>query len=167
MSKAKDKRKERQKFTKEEDDIIIKGVKKYGEENWAKISKMLVNRTTRQVNERWKNYLSPQVSRSPWTPDEDKLLLECVQKYGQKWAQIAVKFPTRTAVRIKNRYHLIHRNIEKYQKEIQRKQNLNKQKKNDKLDIDQDLGQPLKASDKDIPTFWTEEGPEDNDGWNF
>lgn len=96
-------------FTIEEDNIIYSKVKKYGTKNWKAVASFLHNRTPRQVRERWKNYLSPNVNNRPFTDEEDMLLIELTEKYGSKWAKIAGFFPNRTDVNVKNRRILLKR----------------------------------------------------------
>ena len=60
-----------------DEDIQLKDlVLKYGENNWTQIAQNMPNRNARQCKERWCNYLSPNICKSPWTQDEDNLLLE-------------------------------------------------------------------------------------------
>lgn len=98
------KKSSRQMFSIEEDDMLSKLVKEYGEKNWRTISKHMPNRTTRQCRERYRNYLSPQIKNGPWTTEEDLLLEQKYLEYGPKWATIAQFFKTRSDVNIKNRW---------------------------------------------------------------
>ena len=111
--------KPKQKFTKEEDEILIKQVQIHGEKHWNSVAKSLQGRTAKQCRERWKNYLSPQVSHNEWTQDEELLLTKLVNKYGKKWSKIAKYFPTRTDVSIKNRWALLCRQINKLKTKTQ------------------------------------------------
>jgi hypothetical protein len=94
----------KRKFTQEEDALLFDIVTRDGESNWPMIAQKLGTRDCRQCRERWKNYLSPSVSRSPWTPQEDALLREKYAEFGSQWCLIARDFPNRTDVNIKNRW---------------------------------------------------------------
>ena len=94
----------RQKFLKAEDDLLKSLVEQYGESNWTLISTHMKRRTARQCRERYKNYLSPKVRNSPWTPEEEALLVQKVQEIGQKWAVIASYFDARSDVNVKNHW---------------------------------------------------------------
>ena len=52
---------------------------------------------------RWINHLSPDLDRSPFTPDEDALILRERAARGNKWAAIAGMLPGRTDNMVKNR----------------------------------------------------------------
>ena len=58
------------KFTPVEDQKLRELVAKYGDNDWATVSKMMGTRNQRQCRERWTNYLSPKVSNGPWSPQE-------------------------------------------------------------------------------------------------
>ena len=62
----------RLKFTEEEDQILLT-LYSYYPQQWSKIGKEM-NRTSRQVLDRYKNYLDPTINRSPWTFEEDAIL---------------------------------------------------------------------------------------------
>lgn len=97
-----------------DEDLQLKDlVRKYGENNWTQIAQNMPNRNARQCKERWCNYLSPNICKSPWTQDEDNLLLEKYKEIGARWVQIAKFFPQRTDISIKNRYLVLSRRIKK------------------------------------------------------
>jgi hypothetical protein len=92
----------------EDDDIKLSClVGKYGLENWNSISQEMKNRTPRQCRDRWVDYLDPEVSHSLWTPEEDKLLLECFQRYGNKWRKISSHFQNHNQVSVRNRFRML------------------------------------------------------------
>lgn len=101
------------KFGADEDLQLKELVRKYGENNWTQIAQNMPNRNARQCKERWCNYLSPNICKSPWTQDEDNLLLEKYKEIGARWVQIAKFFPQRTDISIKNRYLVLSRRIKK------------------------------------------------------
>ena len=97
------------KFTKEEDEMLIKAVASCGKLNWRKISLMLPSRNARQCKDRWENYLDPNLNKTPFTIEEDMLLLEKHQEYGPKWVMISKFFNNRSDTSIKSRYLVLKR----------------------------------------------------------
>lgn len=101
------------KFTPEEDKLLRALVNQYGESNWSKIAENMPRRNVRQCKERWQNYLTPNVSKEPWTPEEDLLLEEKYNEIGAKWVRIAQFFKNRTDTNVKNRYMVLSRRSKK------------------------------------------------------
>ena len=91
-------------FTEEEDMILKKLVKLYGDSNWIKISNRMPGRNSRQCKDRWCLYLSPNTNRSPWTAEEEQRLLELAKKYKKKWTEISKFFDGRPDTQIKNKW---------------------------------------------------------------
>ena len=116
------------KITENEDDEIKKYVKQYWEKNWVKKSHLMKNRSSRQIKERYYNYLCPTVKRTEWNDEEDEKLLNMVKEFGKKWRQIAKNFDGRTDVNLKNRYRLLERRERKYRTLLNEK-NMKKHKK--------------------------------------
>jgi hypothetical protein len=94
----------RHKFTPEEDELLRNLVAQFGMSDWAIIAERFQNRTPRQCRERWKHYLSPDVSIGNWSEAEDQLLIAKVQELGTRWAAIAQIFPNRTDIGVRNHY---------------------------------------------------------------
>ena len=99
----------RAKFTQNEDAKLIELVSKYGEDNWTKIAELMKNRTPRQCRERWRYYLNPRILSQPWNMNDDYLLIQKVNQLGKKWTKIAIFFPGRTDISIKNRWLTLQR----------------------------------------------------------
>jgi hypothetical protein len=95
------------KFTEEEDKIIIEHAILYHEKRWDFIASKLINRNGQQVRERYVNYLKSNLTKEPWTSEEEEQLINLVSQYNQKWSQIVKFFPGRTDVLIKNHYNKI------------------------------------------------------------
>ena len=96
-------------FTKEEDRKIIELVKVYGNNNWNKIAEVFLNRSPRQLKERWTNYLNPAVNKNEWTEEEEELLLEKLSEFGKRWREISKYFNGRTDVQLKSRFRMLER----------------------------------------------------------
>lgn len=101
------------KFTPEEDRIIKEYVALHGMRDWNNVAMMLPQRTGKQVRERYINYLNPDVSLKPWTQDEEKLLIDLVNKYGKRWSKFVFHFQNRTDIAIKNHWVNICRSFKK------------------------------------------------------
>ncbi|KAI5528046.1 RNA polymerase II transcription regulator recruiting protein [Trichomonas vaginalis G3] len=95
---------QRHKFTRAEDELLKSLVQVYGETKWALISEKMQTRSPRQCRERYKNYLSPKIQNSPWTPEEENLLIQKYQQLGPKWSIISVFFAPRSDVNVKNHW---------------------------------------------------------------
>jgi len=104
--------KSRSRFTSAEDEKLKNLVEVYGTNSWAYIANQMPNRNPRQCHERWTNFLSPLLNHGPWTQEEDDLLEQKVNEFGNKWVTIQQYFPDRTDTSIKNRYKLILRRKE-------------------------------------------------------
>lgn len=92
-------------WTKEEDETIIDFVSKHGTKNWTKLATLLPGRIGKQCRERWRNHLDPEVNRSPWTQEEDKILIDLHEKLGNQWVKIAESLPGRSDNCVKNRWN--------------------------------------------------------------
>ena len=113
------------KFTPEEDETLKQLVAQFGQD-WKTIASVLKNRSARQCRDRWKHYLSPEISRRPWTQDEDRLLIQKFRELGRQWAVIAKFFPERTDIHIKNRWATLAPKLG-YANGIPEEDNMNKQ----------------------------------------
>lgn len=94
-------------FSAEEDAKLKALVLHSADPDWKSIASQMGNRTARQCRERYKNYLSPDLSTRPWTETEDAILAQKVHEVGQRWAQISRFFQGRSDVSLKNRWAAI------------------------------------------------------------
>ncbi|KAL4903518.1 hypothetical protein BDW74DRAFT_179934 [Aspergillus multicolor] len=114
-------------WTEDEDDRLRNAVDEYGPK-WTAVASVVGSRLPDQCSKRWSHairssalgffvlaVLLPEIDHSPWAVQEDKLLIESVQKYGHSWQQIvSLFFPRRTSLSAKNRFHLLQRRSQNY-----------------------------------------------------
>ncbi|KZT24777.1 hypothetical protein NEOLEDRAFT_1066344 [Neolentinus lepideus HHB14362 ss-1] len=95
-------------WTAAEDAVLLDAVAMHGQ-NWSKVARHVDGRTDDQCAKRWRENLDPGISREPWTPEEDRTLLEALKMHGQKWNTISTLLPGRASVHCRNRYSRLRR----------------------------------------------------------
>jgi len=98
-------RKKTRTWTIEEDIRLLAGVYRYGPDNWKMVAKYLGSgRSRSQCSQRWCRCLNPCISKRTWSEEEDKKLLDLVQRFGTKaWTKVSNLFSNRSDVQC--RYH--------------------------------------------------------------
>ncbi|GAB5585568.1 hypothetical protein Unana1_00468 [Umbelopsis nana] len=96
-------------WTEEEDQLLREGVARFPKKQWSKIADIIHGRTDDQCAKRWRESLDPNIDRSSWTEEEDKLLLQKFDEYGTQWQKIALYFPGRPGLHCRNRWRKLKR----------------------------------------------------------
>ncbi|CAI8606669.1 unnamed protein product [Vicia faba] len=88
----------------EEDDVLLHHVKTYGPRDWSSIrSKGLLQRTGKSCRLRWVNKLRPNLKNGcKFAIEEERIVIELQEQFGNKWAKIASYLPGRTDNDVKN-----------------------------------------------------------------
>eukprot|EP01040_Poterioochromonas_malhamensis_P015154 gene15154-16917_t len=91
----------------EEEDRALVYLVSQGYKNWGQVAQHMPGRTSKQCRERWNHYLDPTLIHTPFTEEEDQLLLSLQSEHGNKWALIARNIPGRTENAVKLRHHAL------------------------------------------------------------
>jgi hypothetical protein len=74
--------------------------------NWKKIAEAIEGKSATQCLHRWQKVLDPSLIKGPWTEEEDKLVVELVEKYGaEKWSYISSFLPGRIGKQCRERWY--------------------------------------------------------------
>ena len=95
--------KKQNKWTKEEDEKLIKLAQNFNERKWNEISKSFPEKNSLQCFSRYKR-IKPGVNKGPWKTEEDNKILKLIEKFGKKWSKISNIIKTRNGKQIRDRY---------------------------------------------------------------
>ncbi|KAG2217149.1 hypothetical protein INT45_011324 [Circinella minor] len=112
-------------FTKEEDDAIIRAVEEHGV-NFAKVKKAIGSeRTARNISQHYRYALCPSTDRSPWSEEEENRMYDLCTKYKHDMNKVkAIMKGNRSPKDMWNHYYKVQkqrRDIEKQGKQEQEK----------------------------------------------
>ncbi|KAF5331050.1 hypothetical protein D9619_005704 [Psilocybe cf. subviscida] len=86
-----------------EDEVLKAAIAKYGKNQWARISSLLVRKTPKQCKARWYEWLDPSIKKTEWSKTEDEKLLHLAKLMPTQWRTIA-PIVGRTAIQCLDRY---------------------------------------------------------------
>lgn len=62
---------------------------KYGRNQWARISSLLVRKTPKQCKARWNEWLDPRIKKTEWSKEEDEKLLHLSKVFPSQWGTVS------------------------------------------------------------------------------
>jgi hypothetical protein len=96
------------KWSRDEDDKLRDTVSRFGGKSWKLIAETMGNgRTDVQCLHRWNKVLKPGLVKGPWTPEEDRILLSLIARYGVgqiRWCDVALHLPGRIGKQCRERW---------------------------------------------------------------
>lgn len=95
--------KNKKKWTKEEDVLLIQLAEKYKEKHWKEISSNFANKNALQCFSRYKR-IRPGIIKGSWSREEDEKILKCVEIYGKSWSKISKILVSRNGKQIRDRF---------------------------------------------------------------
>lgn len=95
-------------WTKEEDELLLKSYKKHGA-HWMAVAMEIEGRTEDQCAKRYVEVLDPSSKERlrEWTQEEDLLLISKVKQYGTRWRCICKEMDSRPSLTCRNRWRKI------------------------------------------------------------
>ncbi|GKT15672.1 hypothetical protein ADUPG1_010761 [Aduncisulcus paluster] len=72
-----------------EDTILKAFVGRYGLHQWVRIASVLPRRSAKDCENRWKNFLSDKVNKTPWSKQEKLKLTKLAAQFPSQWETIA------------------------------------------------------------------------------
>jgi hypothetical protein len=95
--------KNKKKWTKEEDKLLVNLAEQYKEKHWKDISTNFKNKNALQCFSRYKR-IRPGIVKGSWSREEDDRILQLVSTYGKCWSKISKVLKTRNGKQIRDRF---------------------------------------------------------------
>ncbi|KAA8516584.1 hypothetical protein F0562_016910 [Nyssa sinensis] len=116
----------------EEDEWLNAIVGLLGERRWDSLAKASgLRRSGKSCRLRWMNYLRPNLKHGPISIEEEEIIVQLHERWGNKWSKIARRLPGRTDNEIKNYW----RNHLRKKVQVQEQGNFGGVMNNDKQDL--------------------------------
>jgi hypothetical protein len=94
------------KWTTEEDALLKNSVATHDGKSWKPVAAFFDGKSEAQCLHRWTKVLNPLLTKGPWTVEEDRKVVDLVQKHGaKKWSVIANYLPGRIGKQCRERWH--------------------------------------------------------------
>jgi hypothetical protein len=95
--------KNKKKWTREQDSLLIKLAEKHKEKHWKEVSANFLNKNALQCFSRYKR-IRPGIVKGSWCKEEDEKILKLVDLYGKSWSKISKILTTRNGKQIRDRF---------------------------------------------------------------
>jgi hypothetical protein len=95
--------KNKKKWTKEDDKLLLKLAEQFEAKNWKRISACFSKRSALQCFSRYKR-IRPGLVHGCWKKEDDAKIIELVNTYGKSWSKISKVFRSRNGKQIRDRY---------------------------------------------------------------
>jgi hypothetical protein len=110
----------KKKWNRKDDIKLIELVEIYSQD-WGMIARIFGDRNERDIENRYKDKLDPNVKNTKFTEEEDKLIVKLYEEFGHDWYAISKHFKSRNARMIKKRFQTVLRSNCK--RSVRRKRN--------------------------------------------
>lgn len=100
---SKEKERKNTKWTKEEDNILLKKAKEFNYKKWKEVANFLPGHSSIQCSARFRR-IKKGIVKGNWKKQEDEKLLELYKIYGKNWSKISKEMKTRTGKQIRDRF---------------------------------------------------------------
>ena len=95
----------RNKWTREEDEMLFNFVMNNGEHSWIKASSIIHGRSASQCRGRWMDSINPNIKKGTWNAIEDENLSFLVEKFGtNNWTKVSKFMDGRTPLSCRSRW---------------------------------------------------------------